>query len=291
MISSMNFRGFKRHLGFFVPAGLKAVVFFGLLIAGTETTRAFETLEIDPGGPFKVVEVIDADTLVLADGREVRFVGIQAPKLPLGRKGFKKWPLADEAKAFVQDLVLGKEVHLAYGGRRIDRHGRVLAHLFLAGRGSDLQEETWVQAQILAAGLARVYSFPDNRAALPRLLALEREARAANKGIWSNPYYRIREALDLERNGDQDHYSFQLVEGRVLSAAEIKGRSYLNFGSDWKRDFTISLSPRVTKLFKKEGLDPKSYEGKALRIRGWIKSFNGPMIEATHPEQIEVLQE
>jgi hypothetical protein len=26
-------------------------------------------------------------------------------------------------------------------------------------------------------------------------------------------------------------------------------------------------------------------------VRGWIKSFNGPMIEASHPEQIEVIEE
>lgn len=35
----------------------------------------------------------------------------------------------------------------------------------------------------------------------------------------------------------------------------------------------------------------KSYKGHILRVRGWLKSFNGPMIEATHPEQIEVLEE
>ena len=53
---------------------------------------------LEPAGPFAVESVVDGDTLVLADGRQVRLVGIQAPKLPLGRDGFQPWPLADEAK-------------------------------------------------------------------------------------------------------------------------------------------------------------------------------------------------
>ena len=36
---------------------------------------------------------------------------------------------------------------------------------------------------------------------------------------------------------------------------------------------------------------PVSLQGKRIRVRGWLKSFNGPMINATHPEQIEVLGE
>ena len=48
--------------------------------------------------------VIDGDTVVLESGLEIRLVGIQAPKLPLGRPEFEPWPLADEAKARLADL-------------------------------------------------------------------------------------------------------------------------------------------------------------------------------------------
>ena len=41
----------------------------------------------------RVVEIVDGDTLVLAGGRQVRLVGIQAPKLPLGRPGLEAGPL------------------------------------------------------------------------------------------------------------------------------------------------------------------------------------------------------
>ena len=65
------------------------------------------------------------------------------------------------------------------GGRRIDRHGRLLAHL-------EDSDGRWIQGEMLTAGLARVYSFADNRARVADMLALEKKARAVGAGIWSN---------------------------------------------------------------------------------------------------------
>ena len=60
-----------------------------------------------------VQSVIDGDTVVLASGTPVRLVGIQAPKLPLSRRGFKTWPLAEDAKAALAAMVLGRSVGLS----------------------------------------------------------------------------------------------------------------------------------------------------------------------------------
>ena len=226
----------------------------------------------------QVIEVIDGDTVKLADGREVRLVGIQAPKLPLGRRGFAEWPLAGEAKTKLESLTLGQAVTLHYGGARDDRHGRLLAHLTLA------KGKVWAQGAMLQAGLARVYSFPDNRALAGDMLALEREARAARRGIWAHPYYKIRAPDETRR----DIETFQIVEGRVVQAAAVRDRLYLNFGPDFRTDFTIAIARRDLKLFGR-AFDGAALEGKTVRVRGWLKSINGPMIEATHPEQIEVL--
>src|SRR3546814_20171745 len=70
----------------------------------------------------EAVTVIDGDTLVLADEREVRLVGIQTPKLPLGRAGFEAWPLAGEAKSKLEEIALGRVLDLGFGGRR-ERQG------------------------------------------------------------------------------------------------------------------------------------------------------------------------
>ncbi len=225
----------------------------------------------------RVVEVVDGDTVKLDHGREVRLVGIQAPKLPLGRRGFAEWPLAGKAKAQLESLFLGKPVTLHFGGAREDRHGRLLAHL------TSEDGTLWAQGEMLKAGLARVYTFADNRAVAADMLALEREARAARRGVWRDPYYRIREPEETRR----DLETFQIVEGRVLQAAMTRDRAYLNFGRDYRTDFTVAIARRDLKLFGR-AFDPKVLEGKTIRVRGWVKSLNGPMIEATHPEQIEV---
>ena len=232
---------------------------------------------------FTAIEIVDGDTLVLEDGREVRLVGIQAPKLPLGRVGFETWPLAEEAKAALARLTEGRPLRLAYGGRAVDRYGRQLAHLYAQEADGS---ETWIQGALLAEGLARVYSFADNRSLVEEMLDLEIAARNEGLGIWAHPFYALRSPEGL---ADYEG-GFELVEGRVRAAAEVKGRVYLNFGEDWREDFTVVLQPKVRRLFEREGLDPLEYEFHLIRVRGWVKSFNGPMIEVTHPEQIEVLE-
>ena len=69
----------------------------------------------------------------------------------------------------------------------------------------------------------------------------------------------------------------------------VRGRGYLNFGENWREDFTVSIAPRDRRRFEAAGIAVEDYEGRLVRVRGWVDSFNGPMIEATHPEQIEVL--
>ncbi|MAM67577.1 MAG: hypothetical protein CMM12_02345 [Rhodospirillaceae bacterium] len=46
----------------------------------------------------KVAKAINGETMVINSGAEFRFTGIEASKLPLGRKEFKARPLSAEAK-------------------------------------------------------------------------------------------------------------------------------------------------------------------------------------------------
>jgi micrococcal nuclease len=233
----------------------------------------------EPVAKGVVNSVVDGDTLVLKNGTEVRLVGIQSPKLPLGCRNFPTWPLAPDAKAMLTQLSLGKDLTLKYGGRKIDRHGRLLSHLFL-------KDENWIQGALLEAGMARVYSFRDNRSRVAKMLKHERTARKVKRGIWGHSYYRI-----INHQQTQRHLrSFQLIEGKVLKAVVVRGRAYLNFGENWRKDFTITMSPRTMRRFWRKGPAIDNYQGKKICVRGWLKKFNGPMIEASHPEQIEILE-
>ena len=227
--------------------------------------------------------VTDGDSVVLESGERVRLIGMQAPKLSLGRDGFEEWPLAEEARAALEEMALGALVHLRYGGEELDRHGRILAHMFVQG-----DTEIWAQWAMVTSGFARVYSFADNRLCLEDLMRAEAQARVDKRGIWSNSYYKLRFA---DRPGDLlervDHY--ELVEGRVLAAEKAGSLVYLNFGRYWKEDFTVVIDKSGQKIFAAVGVDPLAYDGALLRVRGWIEDRDGPRIEVSHPEQIEVL--
>lgn len=244
----------------------------GFLLQEPRTAKAQETK-----GPWRVTDVVDGDTLTLEDGREVRLVGLMAPKLSLGRARVATEPLAEESKAALAAMALGQPVSLWFGGAREDRYGRHLAHLHLPS-------DQWVQGEMLRHGWARVYSFADNRARVAEMLALEATARAARRGIWRLNAYRVLGVDDLaDRAG-----TYQIVEGKVQAADEVRGRTYLNFGADWRRDFTVSIAAADRRRFA--GQAPLALAGKTVRVRGWVGSRNGPEIVVTHPEQIELLE-
>jgi endonuclease YncB( thermonuclease family) len=230
--------------------------------------------DLAEGGTAEVREVVDGDTVTLADGRQVRLVGLQAPKLALGRANFKDWPLAEDSKRAVEALALGRRVTLRYGGTRQDRHGRALAHLYR-------DDGLWIQGEMLKLGMARVYTFPDNRALAAGMYALEAEARTRGAGIWAHPFYAVRAPEGLKG----DIGTFQVVAGTVVEAAAVKGAVFLNFGPDWRTDFTVRLDGAALKLFRAAKIDPLAFKGRTIEVRGWLRFKDGPMIDASHPEQ------
>lgn len=140
---------------------------------------------------------------------------------------------------------------------------------------------------MLKRGFACVHTFADNRALVPDMLAQERAARVAERGIWRHPYYRIRAPDDAARHVG----GFEVVEGRVVATARVSGRTFLNFGPGYKTDFTAGIAAPNRRAFSTAGVDPMALKDHRVRVRRWIKSSNGAMIEATHPEQIELLDE
>ena len=227
-----------------------------------------------------VTDVIDG-AVVRVDGIDVdiRLVSIQAPKLPKGRTGFVAWPLASEARGALASLVQGRVVALHSGATPYDRNGRMLAHLVR-------DDGLWIQNEMLRLGRARVFTFADNRRFAAELYASERAARAAKRGIWNDPYYAIRTAdpLTLAR----DIGTFQIIEGRVTDAAKVRGRVHLNFGEDYRSDFTATIPPDAISIFTRSKFDPLELESKIVRVRGYLRDYNGPVIDITHPEQIDM---
>lgn len=139
------------------------------LLAATDATGLVATVR----------EVIDGDTIVLRDGRKVRYLGINAPE--------HGQPYAREATTFNRRLVSGLPVRLEFDQVREDRHGRLLAYVYATKcevRGAKCGEETMVNEQLLAEGLAHVFFMPPNTRSAERLLQVQEKAHTARRGMW-----------------------------------------------------------------------------------------------------------
>ena len=154
----------------------------------------------------------------------------------------------------------------------------------------DGENRLWLQEALIARGPRPRLFLPRQPRLRRRALAREKEARAKRLGVWASCVYRIEPALDVKRLGRLIH-SYQLVEGTVVAVGEGGGRLYLNFTKDWRSDFTVSVDRKDASAFAAAGIDLKALIGRRLRARGFLAWRNGPMIEASHPEQIELLPE
>jgi hypothetical protein len=117
------------------------------------------------------------------------------------------------------------------------------------------------------------------------MAARERAARGAGAGIWADRRFAVRPADQLEGTVG----SFQIVRGRVVRVAPTKRYVYLNFGADWRSDFTLRVAGQLARSLKKAGLDLEALAGREVEVRGYVLEAGGPLIELSHREQIIIL--
>ncbi len=246
--------------------------------------KGFPPVDLSAGETGRVIRIIDGDSFVMAlkDGElAVRLSAIQAPRTR--QRSDKAWPFSEEAKAGLKALIGGRTVRLSYGKTKRDRFGRAVAQVqTLTPEG---QDDLWVQGEMIRLGLARVYSWRGETADMGALYALETIARDRQRGIWADEFYAVR-APDPDPLA-QYVDSLQIVEGVITSVADVRGRVYLNFGSDYKTDFTIAIARKNVRAF--EAIAPLTLTGARVRVRGWVEMINGPMIWMDHPGRLELL--
>jgi len=263
-----------------VGFGVASVCGFALSARGEDKT--FTPCTLDPGPTRTVTRVLDAETLVLDDGSAVRLIGALAPRARDANTERGSWPPETEAIKALSDLVLGKKVNLAFGGRRKDRYGRFLAQVFLNDRG----KKDWVQGTLLAEGHARMYGLSESFTCAHELIAHEAEARRKGLGLWSNGVYRLMPA-DNPGALMKTRGKYERVIGGVASIGKTKSTTYLNFGTDWHTDFTVRIGKKVLAADPDFSRMVDGLAGKQIIVRGWIERRNGPLIDVVDPSQIE----
>jgi micrococcal nuclease len=231
----------------------------------------------------EVIRVVDGKTFVLADGREARLAAIEAPPVIPSDPNEEHAAAGQAAKTALEAILLRRIVILKAAGPGLDRYGRLVAQAFV-GRDA----ENWVQYEILTKGYALVAPGGDIAACVTILRSFERKARADGLGLWGDPYFVMKEA-QYPDDVLTERGRFALVTGKVISVNEGGGLVYLNFGRRWTESFTVTVAKRNQRAFTAAGLDPKKLAGREIEIRGWIEERGGPAIEASHPQQIEIV--
>ena len=194
--------------------------------------------------------------------------------------------LEGAATALLARETVGRAVEIRGGGEP-DRWGRLPAGAVVMA-GPDGAAPAWLEARLVAQGLAVVAPRPGARCVRP-LLAREQAARRAGKGRWAEAVNQPVAADDLPRLNALAG-RFALVEGRV-SAVSTRGRTvYVNFGRRWREDFTVMIAARDRRTFAQAGMELARMAGETVRVRGHIEARGGPAIEAQTPDQIERLE-
>lgn len=125
-----------------------------------------------------VVRIVDGDTIHVRLGERlerVRYIGVNTPEVHHPSKG--EQPGGREAAVVNRELVNGRRVRLELDAQPRDRHGRLLAYVWV--------DETMVNAELVRRGFAQVMTVPPNVRHQTLFLRLQREARAAGRGLWS----------------------------------------------------------------------------------------------------------
>ncbi|GJL84546.1 MAG: nuclease [Micavibrio sp.] len=228
-----------------------------------------------------VLQVIDPHTVQLEDGRLIRLAGIDFPDYDVHQPG----DISVTALRILRDMLESKDVNIYQTKKRnigrLNRMGHHVAHI------ERRDDNVWVQGSLVSLGLARVRTTKRNPEMADTLYQLEKQARDKRLGLWVVTNFDVitpKEAADYTD-------SFNIIEGKVESATIKKNWIYLNFGKNWRDDFTVAIAPSDKRTFAKAGLDPLQWGGKTIRVRGWIVAYNGPYMEINHAQAVELMKD
>lgn len=236
-------------------------------ISFATTPALADGCQLDIQGEGVVSAVVDARTLRLEDGRDVRLAGVEVAALK-----------SDDRRSNLAGLI-GQHVILRGEHDDPDRYGRQTGLLFLDHAARS------VQSELLARGEALASADVTNKACAAELAAAETVARQGRLGIWAeSSVIKSAERPDeiLTPIG-----RFTIVEGHVRSVRQAGGTLYLNFGPRWTRDFAATISKRIMPSFEAAGVAPRSFEHRRVRVRGWVERRGGPRIEVFRVGQID----
>ncbi len=153
----------------FAQAALVALVLWNFFAYASAQALPGERTEA------QVRRVIDGDTFELDSGERVRLIGVDTPE-------YQPWKgrtdvYGREAADFARTLLKGKRVTLESDIEERDKYDRRLAYVYVDGE--------MVNRLLVGEGFAKVKRYPPNLRYQTSLRVAEKDARQAQKGLWS----------------------------------------------------------------------------------------------------------
>lgn len=138
---------------------------------------------------YTVWRVYNADLLRLKEDEKLVMAGIDSPEYFLNRKQYEeasrtripfktmRWA-GKQANRYMKSLVQGRQISVELTEPSRDLRERLVGYAFLS-------DGTFVNAEMVKAGYARVVSRPGQDKYEAELLKLQDEARENNRGLWA----------------------------------------------------------------------------------------------------------
>lgn len=129
----------------------------------------------DFAGSYKVIRVIDGDTIEIEGGERVRYIGMDTPETVDPRNPVQCF--GKEASDRNKELVEGKTVRLVKDVSETDKYGRLLRYVYVG--------DEFINLELVKQGFAYSDTVPPDVKYQSLFIAAQKNARQAGVGLWS----------------------------------------------------------------------------------------------------------
>lgn len=129
----------------------------------------------------RVKKIIDGDTIEIASGQKVRYIGIDTPELHHPTKGIQCF--GREAMEENKKLIFTREIRLEKDVSETDKYGRLLRYAYVNNPLAS-SEAVFVNDYLVRQGYAYAATFPPDVKYSQQFLQAQTEARDNDRGLW-----------------------------------------------------------------------------------------------------------
>jgi len=155
-------------IDFFIPEKENFRDEFGMPIVQVDAEQSY--LQSELSNYNLVTRIIDGDTIEIEGGERVRLICIDTPER--GERHYR------EAKDYLEDLILNKEIKLVKDISERDKYNRLLRYIYT-------KDGIFVNELIVRNGYAKAYLYKPDTTLCPEIQIAENIAKDLNRGIWA----------------------------------------------------------------------------------------------------------